>query len=168
VDSITRLENRLNSIHQLERIVDNQDVNTDLILMICGKRIGSGTFRDVYEFNLDPEYVVKLEKKSTSSNITEFTIWDEVRGLKGNLAWVKGWFAPIIYLSPNGKVLIMKKTEPKLNKERPNKVPAFLMDAQHDNFGWLGNKFVCHDYGFINGLISYNKRFKKVDWYEQE
>lgn len=158
------LENNLNDIQELALIAKTQDVNTDLILMICGKKLGQGYSRVVYEYNMDDKYVVKIELQNTDSNRAEFLLWYEVQGLKGSKAWVKEWFAPIKYCSPNGKILIMKRTKQDFKKTRPNKVPSFFQDVKSDNFGWIGNKFVCHDYGSIYNFIKYENKFQNIDW----
>lgn len=159
-----RLENRLNSHYELNKILSYQDVTTDLILMICGEKIASGWFRDVYEFNFNPKkYVVKIERGNTDCNITEYLLWDEIQGLCNNLSWVKEWFAPILYCSPNGKILIMERTK-ELNRKKPDKVPDFFTDVKESNFGWIGKRLVCHDYGFIYRFIKYSKVFKKANW----
>ena len=158
-----KLSNNLNNIEEVCNLFHLQDVNTDLILMMLGRKLGSGTYRSVYEYNMNPKLVVKIEPNSTECNITEFLLWDEIRELKGNLAWVKDWFAPVHYCSPNGKILIMEKTVKK-DKEKPKKVPHFMSDVKDNNFGWIGNKFVCHDYGFIYKFINYNKKLVNVKW----
>lgn len=157
-----RLDNNLNSIEEICTISHLQDVNTDLILSLCGKKIGSGVYRSVYEYNLDDKYVIKIEPNSTESNITEFMLWDEIRGLCNDLSWVKDWFAPVLWMSPNGKILVMEKTEVKEGKDRPKEVPAFFTDLKRDNFGWIGNKFVCHDYGFLHKFINYKNKMQKI------
>jgi len=160
-----RLENRLNNIEEVSLLHSLQDVNTDLITMILGQKIGSGSFRSVYEYNFNPDkFVVKIEPNNTDCNITEYTLWKEIKGLTGELAWVKDWFAPIEYCSPNGKILIMKRTYDLTHKEKPRKIPNFMTDVKENNFGWLNNKFVCHDYGFLYKFIKYEKKFKKIDW----
>jgi hypothetical protein len=158
------LDNNLNDIQEIGLIAKNQDVNIDLILMICGKKLGDGHSRAVYEYNLDERYVVKIEPQNYSSNVSERLLWDEVQGLKGSMAWVKEWFAPIKYCSPNNKILIMQRTKQDYRKERPTKVPAFFHDVKEANWGWIGNKYVCHDYGSIYGFIKYEKKFKKIEW----
>lgn len=158
-----KLSNNLNNIEEVCNISHLQDVNTDLILMMLGRKIGSGVYRSVYDYNMNPKLVVKIEPNSTECNISEFLLWDEISGLKNDLAWVKDWFAPIHYCSPNGKILIMEKTFKK-DKEKPSQVPYFLSDVKDDNFGWIGNKFVCHDYGFIYKFINYSKKFVNVKW----
>ena len=162
-----RLENRLNSITELCELSGSQDVNTDIILTLCGKKIGSGSSRSVYEFNMDPKkLVVKIEGETLHNpNLVEYWLWDEIRGLKGSLAWVKQWFAPIRFCSPNGRILIMERTSQDGKKERPNKIPEFFSDVHINNFGWLNGKFVCHDYGFLYKFVKYEKKFQNVKWY---
>ena len=158
-----KLKNNLNSVHKVCEISSNQNVVTDLITSLCGKRIGNGVYREVFEYNLDNKYVIKIEENA-DCNIAEQILWYEVSYLTGNLAWVKEWFAPILWVSPNGNILVMRKTEPKPSKKRPENVPAFFADVHYDNFGWIGNKFVCHDYGFIYNFIQYGKKMKKIKW----
>lgn len=161
-----RLKNNLNDIKELSTITQMESVNSDLIKMFIGKHTNSGYYRSVFEFNPNPDkYVVKIEHDDTDCNTNEFLIWNEVSGLHGELAWVKDWFAPILWMSPNGKIIIQERTRwHSLNKECPNEVPDFFSDVKVDNFGWLNNKFVCHDYGFINRFIKYNKKFRKANW----
>lgn len=158
-----RLQNNLNSIEEVCTISHLQDVNTDLILSLCGERIGSGVYRTVYNYNLDDKYVIKIERNSTDSNSSEHLLWNEIKGLCGELEGVKKWFAPVLWMSPNGKILVMQKTEEKPSKERPREVPAFFTDLKWDNFGWIGNKFVCHDYGIIFKFIKYEKKMQKIN-----
>jgi len=159
---IKKLENKLNSVKEVATLTQLQDVNTDLILTLCGNKIGAGSYRTVYEYNLDSKYVIKIEPNATDANITEYILWDEIQGLQKELAWVKDWFAPVLWISPNNKILVMQKTEEKPQKQRPREVPAFFTDLKYDNWGWIGNKFVCHDYGFIYRFIKYEKKFQKI------
>lgn len=140
-------------------------LNLDMLGSILGKEIGEGYSRKVFEHRQDSSLVIKLATCSEGvlSNCTEATLWlDHIVYLRGNLEWVKNWFAPVTYVSPNYNVLIMKKTEQKPHKKRPSEVPNFMSDVKSDNFGWIGNKFVCHDYGFISGFLNYKNKFKKV------
>ena len=166
-EKLIRLENNLNSIEEVNIISKLQDVNTDLITTLIGKKLGQGTYRAVYQHNWDKDWVIKIEPNNTSSNISEYMLWDEIQGLINKLAWVKEWFALVLWMSPNGKILCMQKTsqEPKNRKlEIPDKVPAFLADVKLDNFGWIGNKFVCHDYGFLHKFIKYENKMQTIKW----
>ena len=159
-----RLDNNLNNIQDVALITSLADVNTDLITMNIGKFLGKGTYRTVYEYNMDSRYVIKIEPDNTSCNLMEYTLWDEIQGLTGKLVWVKDWFAPVHYCSPNGKILIMERTIQNYSRTRPNVVPNFFTDVKSNNFGWLGKNFVCHDYGFIWRFIKYEKKFQKIEW----
>lgn len=160
-----KLTDKLENMEALHNIVQCTSVITDMVTSLCGKHISEGTFRSVYEYALDDKYVIKLENTESNCNLVEYMIWDEVKWLTGNLAWVKDWFAPVKWISPNGRILVMEKTKkehPKL--KRPDKIPAFLWDVKWTNFGWLGKNYVCHDYGQFYNMIHYPKKMVKVDW----
>ncbi len=160
-----KLEDELSDIRLASDILDTAPVAMDLVTSICGNWIATGVFRSVYDYNLDDKYVVKIEKDNTSCNMIEYMIWDEVRGLINDKEWVKDWFAPCKWISPNGRILIMEKTkEFKRGMEVPTKVPEFLWDVKPDNFGWIGKNYVCHDYGQLYNMIHYPKKFKKIIW----
>jgi hypothetical protein len=68
-----RLTNRLNNVDEVSALSQLQDVNTDLILTLCGEKLGSGSYRSVYEFNMNPsKMVVKVEPKSKNYKIYEY------------------------------------------------------------------------------------------------
>lgn len=161
-----RLENNLNDIKELSVLSRMESVNSDLIRMFIGEKLGAGSYRSVYSYNPEPhKYVIKVEPNATGCNANEFLIWQEVSGLCGSLRWVKDWFAPVLWMSPDARILIMERTENNGLYERPEKVPNFMSDIKNDNFGWIGDKFVCHDYGFINRFIKYEKKFRKAEWH---
>jgi hypothetical protein len=69
--------------------------------------------------------------------------------------------------SPNGRVLIMRKTEPAPKTAYPEKMPAFFSDFKRSNYGLLEGRLVCHDYGTcLLATTGVTSRMKKVDWYE--
>jgi hypothetical protein len=158
-----RVRNYLNNLNAVNSIVQNSDVITDMVNTLCGQHIGDGLYRSVYEYQLDRNYVIKLEGTSTNCNLVEYLIWEEVQGLIGDMAWVKDWFAPVKWISPNGRILVMKKTK-KTDKPKPDKIPKFLWDVKENNFGWIGDKYVCHDYGQFYNMIHYPKGMQKVNW----
>lgn len=145
---------------------DDIVVTTDIFNLLCGDEIGEGIGRKVFQHNMDKNLVVKIAttQEGVRCNSNEYVLWEEIQGLKGNLAWVKDWFAPVVAISENANILIMKKTQEKEGKKRPTEVPNFFMDVHYGNFGWIGNKFLCHDYGVIFGFINYSKKFVKIDW----
>lgn len=157
------LKNNLNDNKDLYDILSNQNVSTDLVQSMFGAFVGSGASRMVYDCNLYPNTVIKVEYGNTFNNVMEYALWDEIQFLCGDLAWVKNWFAPIKWISPNGKLLVMDKTHHSDNKKLPERIPDWLWDVKLENFGWIGNKFVCHDYAYsFNALIDYKKKFKKA------
>ena len=106
----------------------------------------------------------KIEPLNTSCNLIEYMIWDEVKRLKGDLEWVKKWFAPCGWISPNGRIMTMRKTK-EGDLDRPDKIPKFFWDVKWDNFGWIGKKYVCHDYGQFYNMIHYPKGMRTIKWF---
>jgi len=159
-----KLENNLLQYDEIKHITNNFDVVLDIVRVICGKMISYGLFRDVYEYNLDDKYVVKIERGNTDCNLVEYMLWSEIKGLKKDLAWVKDWFAPILWISPNNKIIVMRKTKYIPNRKKPETIPKFMWDVCSRNFGWIGNRFVCHDYGQFYNFINYDKKMRKVIW----
>ncbi|MFH6944618.1 hypothetical protein [Flavobacterium sp. FlaQc-50] len=157
-----RLSNKLNNLQETTNFLSWQDLSADLVLCLCGERLGEGASRTTFVYNLDPKYVIKVEPGNDGHNMVEYLLWDEVKGLTGPLAWVKDWFAPVKWISPNGRLLVMERTYDKPEKVRPRYVPDFFTDLKRDNFGWIGNKFVCHDYAFIYRFIKYGKKMRKI------
>lgn len=134
-----------------DKIHENLNSSYGLLETFVGDYLGSGVYRDVYVNNLNKKQVIKIAKDGYGAvaNMKEFDIWCEVVGFKNGLQWVKDWFCPVVSLSSNGAILIMERTFDKPGKKKPDKIPAFLFDTHKGNFGWLGNRFVCHDYASI-------------------
>lgn len=158
------LEDNLMDMDRMNSIISIPSIASDFVTSICGEFIASGTYRSVFHYNLDEKYVVKVEPKSTNCNLIEALIWQEVQWLTGRLNWVRDWFAPVKWISPNGRILVMRKTREQPDKKRPDKIPAFLWDAAYRNFGWIGDKLVCHDYSNFYTMVNYQKRMVKINW----
>lgn len=134
-------------------------VKRDFIRLFCGELIGEGSSRQVYELEIDPTKVVKVETGAQSfQNIIEWETWNEVRHTK----W-SGWFAPCLWISPCGIAMIQARTTP--IKKAPKEIPNFFTDLKLSNFGRLKGRFSCHDYGLnllaSNGLA--RARMKKAE-----
>lgn len=142
-------------------MTDNNPAFADAFNLLCGERIGSGIHRDVFECNLRPEFVVKVEIAQTYryfANVHEMKFWDD---------WclhepVAKWLAPCEFLSPDGRILLQRRIEPIRTSELPDKLPGFLTDIKPCNFGYHNGRIVCCDYAMTNPNA--NKRMKKVDW----
>lgn len=171
---VTKLGYGTNVFQDARAIIDSNHVAMDMIMCLLGTRIANGKYRTVYEHALDPTKIIKIEygyedlkdhdcvMRNSFCNVQEFLLWKEIQYFKGSLEWVKDWFAPIEWISPSGHILCMEKTDPKPIAERPEMIPAFLWDVKQDNFGWIGEKLVCHDYAHVAAHTVFNKRMKKV------
>jgi hypothetical protein len=152
---------------EIERIYFNANVITsDMFRLICGEKLGSGAYREVYRYALDTSLVIKIETGSQSfSNIIEWETWNEVRHTAGMKHDYAKYFAPCIAISPCGTLLLQKYARPVCLEELPKEVPRFFTDLKQANFGIYNGNFVCLDYGMhllmTHGLS--NKK-RKADW----
>jgi hypothetical protein len=153
-----------------------ESVLTDFYNLFCGKVLGEGAARKVYEHNFDGKVVIKVETGDYSfQNITEWQTWERVKHTD-----LAQYFAPCVAISPNGRVLVQRRTS--RPTYYPDKVPAFFTDLKLDNFGVLTNgnvfvddvfdvrnpkgAFVCHDYGMHMMLEKgMTKRMRKAEWW---
>lgn len=124
-----------------------------LFRALCGKRLGDGHSRAVYECELNPEYVVKFcIYEGGFQNVWEWETWLELRSSK----WHSEWLAPCVSISPCGSILIQKRTKPLGKRRLPAKVPKFLSDVHRSNFGVYKGRIVAHDYA-INHLMRHGR-----------
>ena len=137
-------------------------IKNDFIKMFCGKLIGSGIHRQVYEHKYDDTLVIKIEYADTKvfANIREWTTWCEVQ-YDTNIG---KYFAPCFDISENGLVLLQKKTTPM--KKYPKEIPVFFTDTKVQNYGMYNGQFVCHDYaGNLSLQKGSTKRMTKAEWW---
>jgi len=139
-------------------------LSMDMFQLFCGDLIGEGIARRVYQHALDPNLVVKIEDRARSfQNVFEWQVWDRVREAKG----IAAWFAPCEAISPCGAILIQRRTAAARESEHPARVPTFFTDLKRSNWGLIGKRLVCHDYGshlmLENGMTS---RSKRADWWD--
>lgn len=117
----------------------------DLVNAIFGERIGKGASRETFVYEPNPKYVIKLEDRGHwFQNIQEWNTWLEVKDTKH-----AKWFAPCQWISPTGTILLQERTTVVARRDVPTKIPEYFTDLKLANFGWLGDNFVCHDYGII-------------------
>lgn len=145
----------------ISNYVSDPTISRDMFLLMCGDIIGRGSFRDVFQYNLNSNWVVKIQRNNDEfSNIKEFEIWCFVKGTE-----FEKYFAPCYWMSPDGKVLLQHKTKPITKIRRPPEfIPSFFTDVKDDNFGFIGRRFVAHDYDFTFGKVlktGLTKRMKK-------
>ena len=143
---------------------DNASVHKDAFWMLCNERIGYGMSREVYDSEILKDCVIKVESSACRfQNVLEWEAWQRLK-------WTDTakWFAPCEWISPNGSVLVMKKTERVAKDKYPEKMPVFLTDFKYTNYGLYEGRIVCHDYGthclLENGMT---KRMRKVEWVDR-
>jgi len=140
----------------------NNHTFEDFFNLACGKEIGYGHSRKVFDCNLNPDWVVKVEIEEfhrSFGNVIECSYWDNNKYSDK----IAKWLAPCHFLSPDGKILIQSKTQPVRDCELPEKLPSFLTDIKKSNFGLLNGNLVCHDYAIT--IISSNTKLKNVEWF---
>ena len=135
---------------------------------ICGKMIGSGVARTVFEYlpSNNKEYVVKIEDSAGSfQNVIEWEMWDYFKD--SDLG--KRWLAPCWSISPCGTVMMQSRTQPLPKGYRlPKKMPVFLGDLKSSNYGLLKGRLVAHDYGtgFVKITGMHNmRRMCRANWW---
>lgn len=119
-------------------------INAECRNLICGERLGGGQHREVFRHAFDLNLVVKIEAGTRGfSNIIE---WETYHAADAKL---QVWLCPCIAISPSGAVLIQRYASPIRANELPKRAPACLTDFKISNWGMLGDKPVCIDYGML-------------------
>ena len=137
-----------------------EQIFEDAFNLFCGRLIGEGIHRKVYECRIDPTLVVKVEQPehwTSFANMCEMKFW----GFHADYKPVADWLAPCHYLSPNGQVLLQQKCDP-WTGPLPEKVPSFLTDLKRENFGNLDGRLVCVDYS--STIMNPSMRLKNAEW----
>jgi hypothetical protein len=134
----------------------------DAFNLLCGKLLGEGIHRKVFECRLRDDLVVKVESEENwryFANVLEMRFWNDHEHYKK----VADWLSPCEYLSPDGRILLQRKASPIVELSvLPEQVPAFLSDLKPENFGMLDGRLVCLDYALT--IPNPSTRLKKVDW----
>lgn len=132
--------------------------------IVCGKFLDYGLFRDVYVCKQNPRYVVKIERDMSLGQFANVTEWRNFIDNERFTKFVK-WLAPCRFISENGQFLIQDRVYIKPFSSYPSKVPSLFTDLKYQNFGFIGNQFVCCDYSF---LLNVPFRMKKAKWWNVE
>lgn len=133
----------------------------DAFDVLCGKLLGEGIHRKVFECRLDPTLVVKVEtdeEHRSFANAYEHRNWQECRDYKP----VARWLAPVVRISPCGFILLQKRVAPLRQSELPAKLPRFLTDIQVANFGLYEGRIVACDYTTLLTNVRLSER--KAHW----
>lgn len=123
---------------------------------------GSGISRWVYTSSVFKDLVFKIEQKAgIFQNVIEWETWNTVRDVP---AFAK-WFAPVVAISPCGRILVMKRTTQLKKEDYPHSLPVFLTDHSYSNYGMYRGHFVCHDYGTNNmQTTGLTEKTRRVTW----
>ena len=133
----------------------------DAFNLLCGKLIGEGIHRRVFECRIRPDCVVKVESDPLRyfANVMENKFWSD----HFHCPAVKRWLAPIEYLSPDARLMLMKRAEPIRETDKlPDKLPAFLSDRKRANFGFIDGQLVAVDYAL--SITKASTRMGKANW----
>lgn len=115
--------------------MENNHIFRQAFNMLCNNKIGSGMSRQVYDSLILPDFVIKVENEAGQfQNIMEWEIWNRVKDTDYSI-----WFAPCRWISADGSILIMEKTESCRKKHYPEKMPVFFTDFKFANYGWIGD-----------------------------
>lgn len=151
-----------NYLYHLPAMVKDQ-----ALMLICGKELGRGVSRTVFEFAPDKTLVVKIEhNQARNQNASEYTFWEAV-SYRPELA---RWFAGVHLASDMNAMILQTRTQPVTLAELKAKcplVPAFMSDLKVGNWGRIGRRYVCHDYG--TALIperGFTTRMQRAKWWE--
>jgi hypothetical protein len=134
----------------------------ELQSVLCGSLIAEGSARKVYHCKPNSRLVVKIERSARSfQNVAESEIWSFVLGDKQ----MQKWFAPCMFISNAGTILIQEKVEPLRQKDLPKSLPEFLCDLKIENFGMLNDRIVCCDYGtMVYSIKRASRKLVKAVW----
>lgn len=140
--------------------MSNPKVFEDTFNMLCGRLLGEGIHRKVFECKLRHDLVVKVEYEENLrpfANVMEMNLWQNA----GTRA--QAWLCPCEYLSPDGLVLLQKRVDPiPLGYEMPTHMPSFLTDFKRSNYGLLDGRLVCVDYAL--NIIEPKMTLRKAGW----
>lgn len=137
----------------------------DFFNLACGKLLGQGIHRKVFECRLRPDLVVKVEIDEVFrffANVHEMTFYNHAS------YDAQRWLAKPDLLSPDGRILLMERVMPVMHhSDLPTEVPEFLTDIKVENFGWVQDgdtrRLVCVDYALVRDRKPSMKK-RKVSW----
>lgn len=138
--------------------IDNREIHVDAFNLLCGKKIGSGIHRDVFDCRIRDDLVVKVETEIDHryfANVFEEKFYSDHEHYKK----VSDWLAPVEFLSPDGRLLLQKRCDPIKDEEIPDMLPAWMTDIKAENFGRYEGRIVLVDYAMT--IPSPSVRLKK-------
>lgn len=149
------------------RLLNDEAVMDDVLTSLMGEQIGEGSSRLVFEYRLDPRMVIKVQMTDSRGqfcNITEYLHWNDINAMSNYNKWLPKWYAPVRWMSTNGRLLVMDRTKPIPEHKLPKRIPHFFSDVKAENFGILRGRIVCHDYGHLKPLTEHTRKTVPANW----
>lgn len=148
---------------QINTLTNGKKLN-GIVKVLCDEKIGKGANREVFILKQNPGYVVKVEGNPSTGNFANISEFCNYRDYREVLGFGK-FLAPCEFITETGQVLIQKRVEFKRRKDYPKYIPAVFTDLKLQNFGWIGNQFVCCDYSFLLLLGTDPNKIKYAKWW---
>ena len=136
----------------------------EIIQKVCDKKIGSGAYRDVYSIIGNDKYVIKIERNMSNGQFANVCEWRNYIDSK-DWEFLSNRLAPCIAINETGQVLIQQKTTKGKRKDYPKYIPFFFTDLKLSNFGFINNRFVCHDYSTFLTYEIEAEKMKYAKWW---
>lgn len=152
---------KLNSV-KLIKLIKGKTVK-QVIKLICGEKIGSGLYRDIYILKQNPFFVVKIERNMSQTAFSNACEWRNYINNK-EWSWFSKWLAPCELINETGNILIQSRITHSGKEHYPKKIPSLFTDTKLGNFGFImgTRQFVCCDYSF---LLFCKPVLKKAAWW---
>lgn len=118
-------------------------VAMDLLDLVIGERIGYGAYREVFEYALNPEWVIKIARSDEGihHNILEFKFYQNLDEQE------RKHFATIEWMSPGGNAIIQQRVDPiPLQVDLELELPD-VWDIKRENMGYVKGVPVIVDLG---------------------
>lgn len=116
--------------------------------------LGEGISRRVYQHPSDPTKVIKIEKEGYWQNQNEWDLWQ----LWKDDPTLSKWLAGCHSISLLGRELVMERTEDLERWVNAFDLPSWITETQIENFGRIGRRVVCRDYGYLMQRLGLERR----------
>lgn len=122
--------------------------------IMTGECLGSGMSRTVYLHPDDDTKIIKFERLGYFQNANEWQFWGDWKDNKD----VAKYLAPCHRISYNGRMLVMDRAFDIRLDELPKMLPSWITDHDISNFGKIGKRIVCRDYGYVRQRLELSMR----------
>lgn len=148
---------------QINSLIKGKRLN-GICRVLCGDKIGKGINREVFVLKQNSNYVVKVEGDPSSGAFANVLEWRNYCDYRDVIAFGK-YLAPCELITETGQILVQRRVGFKMRKDYPKYIPAVFTDLKIQNYGWIGNQFVCCDYPYLLLLGTDPKKSKYAKWW---